>query len=47
MPISEGLTKLAKSKLTNEMISGFDGAEAATKIDVVSKYVLGINEECK
>ncbi len=47
MPVSENLTQLAKEKLTNEMISGFQGAEAATKIDVVSKYVLGINHECK
>ena len=47
MPVSENLTQLAKEKLTNDMISGFQGAEAATKIDVVSKYVLGINEACK
>lgn len=46
-PIALKLTKLAEENLKNEMISGFQGAEAAPKIDVVSKYVLGINHECK
>jgi LAS superfamily LD-carboxypeptidase LdcB len=47
MPISSKLTKLAESALVNEMISGFDGSETAVSIDVVSKYVLGVNSACK
>ena len=46
-PVSLELTNLAKRYLTNEMISGFEGADAAPKIDVVGKYILGINQECK
>jgi len=46
LPISQQLTELAKTALTDEMISGFDGADAAKEIGVVSKYVLGINKEC-
>lgn len=47
VPIAQPLTKLAQEKLTNDMISGFKGAEAAAKIKVVEKYVLGINPACK
>ena len=47
MPVSKKLTELAKQELKNEMIKGFHGSETAVKIDVVNKYVLGINEECK
>jgi len=46
-PISLKLTNLAKDSLKNEMISGFAGSEAAPQIDVVTKYVLGINHACK
>ncbi len=47
MPVSVGLTASAKKELKNEMINGFLGSESAPMIDVVKKYVLGINEECK
>ncbi|MEO6131607.1 MAG: M15 family metallopeptidase [Saprospiraceae bacterium] len=47
MPISIGLTALAKKDLKNEMITGFKGSETAGMIDVVKKYVLGINEDCE
>lgn len=47
IPVAQQLTSLAASKLRNEMISGFQGAEAAGQIDVVQKYVLGINQACK
>jgi len=47
MPVSSKLTNLAQSALKNEMISGFDGAETASDIDVVMKYVLGINQACR
>jgi LAS superfamily LD-carboxypeptidase LdcB len=46
LPVSRPLTALAKEALKDEMIKGFDGAEAATGIGVVKKYVLGINNDC-
>ena len=45
-PVSSRLMELAKNALTNEMISGFDGAETASEIDIVHKYVLGISPLC-
>lgn len=47
MPVSERLTSFAAEKLKNEMITGFLGSETAPMIDIVQKYVLGINEACK
>ncbi|MEL6944265.1 MAG: M15 family metallopeptidase, partial [Bacteroidota bacterium] len=47
LPVALPLTNFAKDSLKNELISGFKGSEAAVKIGVVEKYVLGINEECK
>ena len=47
MPVSTRLTRYAESNLKNEMIDGFLGSETAPMIDIVKKYVLGINEECK
>lgn len=47
MPLAEPLTKFAEENLRNEMISGFQGAETAPQINVVQKYVLGINPACR
>lgn len=47
LPVARHLTDLARSELRNEQISGFAGAEAAIRIDVVRKYVLGISEACQ
>jgi D-alanyl-D-alanine carboxypeptidase len=47
MPVSTRLTRYAEANLKNEMINGFLGSESAPMIDIVKKYVLGINEECK
>ena len=47
MPISRPLTWKAGKELKNEMISGFLGKEVAVEIDVVNKYVLGVNTDCK
>lgn len=47
IPVSSELTRLAADSLKNTMIEGFKGAEATNEIDVVSNYVLGINEACK
>lgn len=46
LPVARPLTRLAREELTADMIDGFRGAEAATAIDVVEKYVLGINPDC-
>ncbi len=46
MPVAKKLTQLAQEKLTDDMISGFKGAETAKSIGIVNKYVLGINQEC-
>lgn len=47
LPIATQLTDYAVTQLKDEDISGFEGAEAAPKIEVVKKYVLGINADCK
>lgn len=47
LPVAQPLTYKAARELKNEMISGFMGSEVAGEIDVVEKYVLGINAECK
>ncbi len=46
LPVSKKLTQLYKEKIQNKDISGFEGAESAELIDVVEKYVLGINQDC-
>lgn len=46
LPLAKPLTEFARENLTNDMITGFKGAEAATEIDVVGKYVLGVGERC-
>ncbi|MEO5905404.1 MAG: M15 family metallopeptidase, partial [Saprospiraceae bacterium] len=46
MPVSEKLTALARQSMKNEMIKGFMGSETAVSIDIVKKYVLGIDEAC-
>jgi LAS superfamily LD-carboxypeptidase LdcB len=46
-PISQGITNYAEDHMRNEMISGFLGAETAADIDVVLKYVLGVNRGCR
>lgn len=46
MPIAGKMTALVKENLKNNMISGFQGALTAVEIDVVGKYVLGINRDC-
>jgi zinc D-Ala-D-Ala carboxypeptidase len=46
LPISQKLTEQYKLRIKNENVSGFAGAEVAPQIDIVNKYVLGINVEC-
>lgn len=47
LPLAQKYTNIAKEHLTDEMIKSFQGAEVATDIGVVNKYVLGINPLCK
>ena len=45
-PLGSEITTYAQENLKNQMISGFQGSETAVEIDVVGKYVLGINQGC-
>lgn len=47
MPLSQAYTEFAKNELNNLNIKGFKGSEVANSIDVVNKYILGINHSCK
>ncbi|WP_236973744.1 M15 family metallopeptidase [Membranihabitans maritimus] len=44
-PVADILTEVASRHLKDSMIDGFKGAETATKIGVVKRYVLGINPQ--
>ncbi|MFK7799859.1 MAG: M15 family metallopeptidase [Aureispira sp.] len=46
LPISKDLTEAYAQKITDQDIEGFMGAESAPMIEVVKKYVLGINPAC-
>ena len=46
LPIAQPLTQQAKLRLKDEMIAGFKGAETAQSIEVVDKFILGINGLC-
>ena len=45
-PLAGRITAAIDTILTNDQISGFDGAETAVEIDIVKNYILGINPEC-
>ena len=47
LPLATRLTDYAATRLHDEDIAGFEGAEAAPRIGVVRNYVLGVNPECK
>lgn len=47
LPVAQPLTHQAQFHLTDAMINGFLGAETADSIQVVKKYVLGVNPDCK
>ena len=46
LPVAQVLTQQYKNTLTNQDISGFEGANTAVEIDMKTKYVLGINPKC-
>ncbi|MEM9835523.1 MAG: M15 family metallopeptidase [Bacteroidota bacterium] len=47
LPIAQQLTGFAEQYLSYEHITGFAGAESASSIEVIPKYVLGINKACQ
>lgn len=47
LPLARCMTKMYAEQVRNEDITGFVGCETAKDIDVVQKYVLGINPKCK
>lgn len=47
MPLSQDHTARAGTLIANTMIKGFSGSETATQIDIVNKYILGVNSQCK
>ncbi|MEM9823522.1 MAG: M15 family metallopeptidase [Bacteroidota bacterium] len=46
LPVAQKLTEQYQLRLSDQDIKGFLGAETAVEIEVVRKYVLGINQEC-
>jgi LAS superfamily LD-carboxypeptidase LdcB len=46
LPISKDLTNAYAQKISDQDIGGFLGSESAPMIEVVKKYVLGINPDC-
>ena len=47
LPISMDMVQQYQEFLNDTDIAGFKGAETATEIGIVEKYVLGINPSCK
>lgn len=46
LPIAKELTDQYQLRITNKGISDFEGADTAEGIEVIRKYVLGINKAC-
>jgi len=46
LPIAKKLTDQYALRITTDAITGFKGAETAKPLDVIAKYVMGINPEC-
>ncbi len=46
IPLASGYTEFARLHLKATDFSGFKGAKAAGKVDIVGKYVLGIARNC-
>ncbi|MBK8620850.1 MAG: M15 family metallopeptidase [Saprospiraceae bacterium] len=45
-PVSRPLTEWAEKHFKDSMISGFAGSHTAISLNIVEKYVLGINQQC-
>jgi len=46
IPLAKKLSDQAKIRLKDHMVKGFKGAETASSIGIVEKFVLGINKDC-
>ncbi len=46
-PVSAHLTQMAVDSLTDAAITGFEGSDLASEIEVVQRYVLGIATRCR
>lgn len=46
LPVASKLTNFAKTKMNNRDIKGFAGDNTTDSIDVLNKYILGINPNC-
>lgn len=46
VPIAHLLTEYSRRYLKDSMIEGFEGAETATEVGMLSNYVLGIDKSC-
>lgn len=46
LPVAKQLTQIAEEKMTDDMISGFKGAEVAGEVGMVENFILGINRAC-
>jgi D-alanyl-D-alanine carboxypeptidase len=47
MPVAKQLLAEYQRTINNTMITGFKGSETAATIDMLNKYVLGVNATCK
>lgn len=45
-PVAGSYTRQYAEKVSYDDITGFAGSETASKVDVITHYVLGINREC-
>ncbi|MEL6866703.1 MAG: M15 family metallopeptidase [Bacteroidota bacterium] len=46
LPFALRCSQQAQLRLTNDLVQGFKGAEVAAEVEIVEKYVLGINPAC-
>ncbi|WNJ18530.1 M15 family metallopeptidase [Pontibacter sp. G13] len=47
MPLAKRYLNSYQALVNHDMIEGFKGSEAASGIDVITKYVMGISPDCK
>jgi LAS superfamily LD-carboxypeptidase LdcB len=47
LPLAQPLTRWAEKHLNNDSIEGFMGAEVADSLQVIERYVLGIDPSCQ
>jgi zinc D-Ala-D-Ala carboxypeptidase len=47
LPVADRYLKSYQLRVEPEMLSGFQGSEVASNIDVIERYVMGINPACQ